>query len=178
MTFFGVRRLDAAFVRGPAALLPTLASLCLFASAFAQTKPTTAASGPAMAETRPVSRPIVRFVALDIYVDSKDRPLAAYQFELTAVGAPFAIVGVEGGVHQAFVEPPYYDPAALSKNRIILAAFNTGKDLPTGKTRIARIHARVIGEKDPSYAVKLVVAATADGSRIPATATIAPGEKP
>jgi hypothetical protein len=113
-----------------------------------------------------------------VVLDSGDRPLAAYQFELTAPAERFAIVGVEGGEHRAFAVPPYYDPAALSKNRIIIAAFNTGKDLPSGKTRVARVHARVMGKHDPPIRVKVIVAATADGGEIPATATLTPGEKP
>ena len=145
------------------------------------------AGAPARADqarpvTRPTTAPAVRFVALDVLIDSKAQPLAAYQFELKATGAEFAIVGVEGGEHRAFAKPPYYDPKALSRNRIIIAAFNTGKDLPTGKTRVARIHARVVGPKDPKLSVSLTVAATADGGRIPATATaspaVQPGEKP
>jgi hypothetical protein len=79
-----------------------------------------------------------RFVALDIFVDSGATPLAAYQFELSASKGEIQIVGVEGGEHPAFAEPPYYDPAALQHERIIIAAFNTGTNtqLPVGKTRV------------------------------------------
>lgn len=113
----------------------------------------------------------VRFAAVDVYVDSGKKPLAAYQFELTASTGLFKIVGVEGGEHAAFAPPPYYDPAALSRDRIIIAAFNTGTDLPTGKTRVARIHVRVTGNEDPEYVVKLTVAAAANGELLSATAT-------
>ena len=113
----------------------------------------------------------VRFAAVNVYVDSADKPLAAYQFELTAASGSFKIVGVEGGEHAAFTPPPYYDPAALSRDRIIIAAFNTGRDLPKGNTRVARIHVQISGNEDPQYVVKLTVAASMDGEKIAATAS-------
>ena len=86
------------------------------------------------------------------------------------------IVGVEGGEHAAFKEPPYYDPKALMQNRIIIAAFNAGGDLPKSKTRVARLHLRLAANIEPNYQIKLNTAATADGSPIPAAATIGQGE--
>ena len=58
------------------------------------------------------------------------------------------LVGIEGGEHAAFAQPPYYDPKALLNERIVIAAFNTaGADkLPSGKTRVARLMVRVDGE--------------------------------
>jgi len=126
---------------------------------------------------QPPSQPSVRFEAVDVYMDSGDQPLAAYQFEFAAEAGEIAIVGIEGGEHPAFKEPPYYDPAALSKERIIIAAFNTGRNLPKDKTRVATLHVQVIGETGPEYVVKLEVAASAEGQRIPATVTLAKGEK-
>ena len=120
------------------------------------------------------TRPAVRFTALDIYIDSQAQPLAAYQFELLADPDHVRIVGVEGGQHAAFREPPYYDPAALMHNRIIIAAFSTGRDLPTGKTRVARLHLQVTGD-EPQYKTKLDVAATVEGKEIPATASVEAG---
>jgi len=35
------------------------------------------------------------------------------------------IVGIEGGEHPAFREPPMYDPKAMQHERVIIAAFNT-----------------------------------------------------
>ena len=123
------------------------------------------------------TRPAVRFEAIDVYIDSAAQPLAAYQFELLADAASVKIVGVEGGEHAAFREPPYYDPAALSHNRIIIAAFNTGRDLPKGKTRIARLHVQVTGPEQ-QYKTKLDVAATVEGKEIPATASVGAGVRP
>jgi hypothetical protein len=125
--------------------------------------------------TRPATtRPAIRFEAIDVYIDSAHQPLAAYQFELLADAANVKIVGVEGGAHAAFREPPYYDPAALSRNRIIIAAFNTGHDLPKGKTRVARLHLQVTGPA-PQYQTKLDTAATTEGKEIPATASVEAG---
>ena len=112
----------------------------------------------------------VRFRAIDIIIDTGDAPLAAYQFELAAEMGTIAIIGIEGGEHPAFAEPPYYDAAALQKNHIIIAAFSTQKDLPAGKTRVARVHVRVTGDTEPQYVVALRVAASPDGTHIPATA--------
>ena len=118
-----------------------------------------------------------RFEWVDVYLDSGDAPLAAYQLELTAESGTFQIVGVEGGEHAAFVEPPYYDPAALQHDRVILAAFSTGDDLPTGSTRVARVHVMIEGER-PSYVATLTVAATADGGSIPVEIQLEEGARP
>jgi len=123
------------------------------------------------------AQPKVRFAPLHIYLDSGNQPLAAFQFELKAAAGQIKIVGVEGGQHKAFKEAPYYDPAALYKsNRIIIAAFNTGRDLPKGRTRIATIHLQIIGEAEPDYELKLTVAADADAKEVPAKITFEKGE--
>ena len=125
----------------------------------------------------PAARPSVRFAPLHIYLDSGNRQLAAFQFELEATVGRIKIVGVEGGRHKAFKEAPYYDPAALANDRIIIAAFNTGRDLPKGRTRIATVHLQIIGEAEPEYELKLTVAADADGKDIPAELEFEKGEQ-
>jgi hypothetical protein len=120
--------------------------------------------------------PKTSFTTLDIYIDSGSRSLAAYQFEMKAASGKIEIVGVEGGQHPAFKEPPYYDPAALAKDRIIIAAFSTGKDLPTGRTKIATVHLQIIGNVQPAYKLDLKVSADADGKDIPAEITFEKGE--
>ena len=120
--------------------------------------------------------PKVRFAPLHIYLDSGSKSLAAYQFELKAVAGRIKIVGVEGGQHAAFKDAPYYDPAALANDRIIIAAFNTGSELPKGRTRIATIHLQIIGEAEPDYELKLTVAADADAKEIPAKISFEKGE--
>jgi hypothetical protein len=117
----------------------------------------------------------VRFATVDIRIDPKNRPLAAYQLEVTADSPNVKLAGVEGGEHAAFREPPYYDPAALNQNRIILAAFNTGSDLPAKGFRAARLHVQISGDANPKWEVKLTVASASDGSAVlgaSATATM------
>ncbi len=118
----------------------------------------------------------VRFAPVHVYLDAGDKPLAAYQFELRAKTGQIKIVGVEGGEHPAFQEAPYYDPAALMNDRIIIAAFNTGNDLPHGRTRIATIHLQILGDAEPQYELKLIVAADKEGERIPADLNLQMGE--
>jgi len=122
------------------------------------------------------AQPGVRFAPLHIYIDSGNKSLAAYQFELKATAGQIKIVGVEGGRSEAFKEAPYYDPAALANDRIIIAAFSTGSNLPKGRTQIATIHLQIIGETEPQYKLKLIVAGDADGKEIPAKITFEKGE--
>jgi len=117
--------------------------------------------------------PAARFRAVDVFVDSGASALAAYQLELAAEVGAVKIVGVEGGEHSAFREPPYYDPAAISRDHVILAAFSTQKDLPKGRTRVARIHVQITGDVEPEYALKLTTAALPDGTRISAKVSLA-----
>ncbi len=124
----------------------------------------------------PTVQPKVRFAPLHIYLDSGNQPLAAFQFELKAAAGQIKIVGVEGGQHKAFKEAPYYDPAALANDRIIIAAFNTGRELPKGRTRIVTIHLQIIGDAEPDYELKLTVAADADAKEIPAKISFEKGE--
>ncbi len=117
----------------------------------------------------------VRFVPLHIYLDSGNESLAAYQFELRTVRGQVKIVGIEGGEDPAFEAPPYYDPAALANDRVIIAAFNTGSDLPTGRTRITTIHLQIIGDAQADFELDLTVAANTNGKDIPANITFEKG---
>jgi hypothetical protein len=119
----------------------------------------------------------VRFVPVHVWLDSGSRPLAAYQFELKAAVGQIKIVGVEGGRHAAFNDAPYYDPAALMHDRIVIAAFNTGDVLPEGRTRIATLHLQVLGDVDPEYDVNLVAAASAEGDDLSAEISLETGER-
>lgn len=114
-----------------------------------------------------------RFSAVDIYVDSKNAPLAAYQIEFSATNGVAKIVGIEGGVSGAFHEPPFYDAKAIQHERVIIAAFNTAAadKLPLGKTRIATIHLQIIGDSSPQFQLTLQTAANSDGNRISADAS-------
>jgi hypothetical protein len=122
------------------------------------------------------AQPGVRFAPLHIYLDSGNNSLAAYQFELKATAGQIKIVGVEGGSHEAFKEAPYYDKAALMKERIIIATFSTGSNLLKGRTRIATIHLQILGDTEPQYELKLMVAADTDGNEIHAKISYEKGE--
>ena len=127
--------------------------------------------------SRPAAELKTRFAPVHVYLDSGDKPLAAYQFELKAVAGRIKIVGVEGGEHPAFQEAPYYDPAALMNGRIIIAAFNTGADLPQGRTRIAIIHLQILGDVEPEYDLKLTTAADAEDHEISAQLDLERGDR-
>jgi hypothetical protein len=123
--------------------------------------------------SQPGAEPRSPFRVLDVYVDSGASSLAAYQFEFNTTQkntGELKLVGIEGGESTAFKEPPRYDPRALAMPgpRVIVAAFNTGKDLPTGKTRVARLMIRVApGAEIPrELEGHLTAAATADAKPI------------
>ncbi len=113
-------------------------------------------------------QPEVRFTLVDLYVNPGETPLAAYQIRLKDPTGKVQIVGIEGGKHEAYKEPPFYDPKALTKNEIILAAFSTKKDLPKGKTLVARLHLQVEGKQDVDFQSQLIAAASSDGQKIKA----------
>lgn len=105
------------------------------------------------------------FRAIDVFVDSGNQALAVYQ--LTFVGTnSVKIVGIEGGEHSAFAEPPYYDPEAMQSDRVVIGAFNTSRDLPSGRTRIATLHVQTQSNVAPGYGVEVNAAAAADGKAI------------
>jgi len=116
--------------------------------------------------------PAAGFGAVHVYVDSGDKPLAAYQVEIKAEAGDVALYGIEGGEHPAFKPPPRYDPQALLRQRVVIAAFDTGSDLPAGKTRVATLMVRTAGGEQPRYVAELQAAASADGKAIPATVTL------
>ncbi len=115
----------------------------------------------------------MRFAALDVFIDSHAQRLGAYQLDVAVAKGRAVIVGIEGGDAAAFRSAPYYDPAALQHGRIIIAAFSTADALPTGKTRVARLHMEITGDITPEYTAKLTVAAGPDGKAIAAEAGLA-----
>jgi len=110
----------------------------------------------------------IRFQAVDVFVDSKDAALAAYQLEFTVASGDAKIVGIEGGEHPAFTEAPFYDPKAIQHERVILAAFSTqpAAKLPKGKTRVATIHLQVSGNYELKFEIRLHAAANSAGAVI------------
>lgn len=108
------------------------------------------------------------FRAVDLYVDSGKQPLAAYQLTFFSTDANVKIVGIEGGDHRAFSEPPYYDPQAMQTNRAIIASFSTASvdQLPRGRTRVATIHLHIPGGSKPACQINVDVAAAPASQRI------------
>jgi hypothetical protein len=110
----------------------------------------------------------VHFAAYDIFVDSKNVPLAAYQIEFAGPAKQVTITGIEGGEHDAFKTPPFYDPKAIQQERVILAAFNSAapSKLPTGKIRVATIHLQFKGPQRPDFVLTPHIAAGPEGKSI------------
>lgn len=115
------------------------------------------------------------FAIYEIWIDSHAMPLAAWQVELRGEGDVFRIVGIEGGAHPAFAEPARHDPAALQGGRVVLAAWDTGSELPTGSHRLATVH---VFEKSGAAppAAELVVAADVFGEPMEARIRLVKGD--
>lgn len=112
-----------------------------------------------------------QFVAVDVFVDSGNRPLAAYQLRFKATQGDVKIVGIEGGEPTAFSNPPAYDPKAMQRDHVIVAAFSTlaAEKLPSGRVRVATVHVQTSGTKEPKFSVELTTAGTVGGAKINAT---------
>jgi hypothetical protein len=124
----------------------------------------------------------IRFRPVDIFLDSDDARLAAYQVEVRYDKSRVKIVGVEGAdadEAEGFNPPPYFDRKGTDAGRIVIAAFVTDDLLaPAGRTRVATLHLRVEGElKDelkgeregegaPGMSIRLVTAARPGGERL------------
>jgi len=110
---------------------------------------------------------------MDIFIDSGSTPLAAYQLVFAATNGVAKIVGIEGGEHPAFRQPPFYDPKAIQHERVIIASFSTAPaaDLPTGKTRIATIHLQTTGNQLPHFELRLQTAGDSQGKKVTALAS-------
>ena len=119
---------------------------------------------------------VSRFKVIDVYIDSGPMPLAAYEFEFKATAGDVQIVGIERGDNHNFRDPPYYDPAGLSKNRVIIGSFNTTDELPTQRSRVARLHLHISGDTRPQYALSLIVAGSREGNPIAASVSFKEGE--
>ena len=122
-------------------------------------------AAPADGPAAPAAAP--RFAAVDVLIDPQGRPLAAYQFEFATEVGQVSLVGIESGEAGAFAaRPPYYDPAALAGNRVIVGDYSLADDLPKAKIRVARLMLEIGGDARPQYVVKLTAAADADGKPI------------
>lgn len=109
-----------------------------------------------------------RFAVYDLYISPKGEPLAAYQIKIKATSGNVKIISVEGGEHPAFKEAPFFDPKAIQKQTIKLAAFSTkgAAELPARQTRVASIHIQTDRKDEVPFDLDLQVAATTNGRPI------------
>jgi hypothetical protein len=120
----------------------------------------------------------VRFAALHVIVDAGEAPLGAYQVEVRAVEGDVKVVGVEGATADergalaaAFTRAPYYDPAAMMGERVVIGDFSLDDALPSGRVRVATVHVRIAGDAAPRFEARVMAAADGQGKRIEATVT-------
>ncbi len=119
----------------------------------------------------------VEFVAVDIFIDAGDSAIGSYQIEFDGSrgGQSVTLVGVEGG-ESVYASAPYYDPAALSDNRVIIAGLSTAEKLPAGRVRVARLHLQQADAGKTEYRVFLMAAGDESGARIEAQVSVEPTE--
>jgi hypothetical protein len=130
------------------------------------------------AAPEPAPGPAPHFVPVDVFVDSGEEQLAAWQVELTYDGAEVQVLSLEGGEPAGFREAPYYDPAGMTGGRIVVAAFVVEDDAaPAGRSRVARLHLRAAKAGSPLPAARLVTAARPGGRRIAAEVELLPAAK-
>lgn len=153
-------------------------AVLLGAAVHAVAQPVGAAADRSASPRSPL--PGARFEAVDLFIDAGPRPLAAYQLEFRADTPAVKIAGVEGGEHPAFAPAPYYDPAAIQHERVIIGALSTlaGPELPAGRTRVARVHVMVEAGASPRYQVTLQAAAGPDAVKFDAEASLAISRAP
>jgi len=108
------------------------------------------------------------FRVIDIFLDPKGKSLGAYQLHWKITTPNARIVGIEGGDHPAFRNPPQYDPRVIQGERVVVAAFNAAaeKSLPKTKIRIGSIHIEATPAATCRFEIENLEAADAQGSRI------------
>ncbi|MCC6678960.1 MAG: hypothetical protein IT436_17685 [Phycisphaerales bacterium] len=122
-----------------------------------------------------VSQAGPRFEAIDLFI-TPTGPLAAYQLEFRARAGQVKIVGIEGGDHPAYTQPPYYDPAAMQQDRVIIGALSTkpAGELPAARVRVARVHVMIEAGPAPEYEARLQTTAGPEARTIEANLTFEP----
>ena len=120
------------------------------------------------------------FAVYDIYLDPNSEPVAAYQLKIWDKRAAIKIISVEGGEHPAFQKAPYFDPKAISRDIIKLAAFHAGTsdELPARRTRVASLHVEIGPGLTPDLAIEVEAAARPGGNKITVQATLTKRETP
>jgi hypothetical protein len=125
------------------------------------------------AEPRPAEKAAESFRAVDLWVDSGESRLAAYQVVVTYDKAAVEIVGVEGGATPGFESAPFFDEAGKNAGRIVLAAFTRDAKAVAGRKRLGRLHLMVTGKPEFEIKVeKVVTAAKIGGDKIEVAAEL------
>jgi hypothetical protein len=129
--------------------------------------------GGAAPATRAPAAGGTRFAAVQVFIDPKGRPLAAWQVEFAAEVGRVSLVGVEAGEKGAYGQrPAFYDPAALAGNRIVIGDYSLAADVPKGKARVATLMLEIRGDGEPQYVTKLIAAADPEGRAISADVSV------
>jgi len=102
------------------------------------------------------------FGAWDVMIHTGNVPLAAYQISIQATAGDVRIVGIEGGEPDPFRDAPYYDPAAMQNEHVIIADFTNAprRVLPRGPPRSTRIPVPPLSPPLPAVGRLPLVAAT------------------
>lgn len=123
-----------------------------------------------VAGTADAARPRI-FGTIVVTLDPAGQELAGWQLRADFGKSDARIVGVEGGEHPAYADPPHYDPKALNTGEIILAALGSNEELPTDATIVAILHVEHDRSGLPPLEISEVVAVGADGNEITVTVT-------
>lgn len=118
------------------------------------------------------------FAVFDVFVDAGEEKLAAYQLKISDDRAAVKILSVEGGEHASFAEPPKFDPKAIQRDLIKIAAFSldAAEKLPSGLVRVASLHVEIGPGLTPEWKATVAVAAGPKGKKISATVSISKRE--
>ena len=118
------------------------------------------------------------FAVFDIFLDTSGEPLAAYQLKVSDRNAAVKIISVEGGEHTSFAAAPKFDPKAIQRDVIKLAAISldSSEKLPTRRVRIASLHVEVGPGLAPDWSAIVERAGRAGGEKIGASVSISKRE--
>ena len=118
------------------------------------------------------------FAVFDVFLDTNGEPLAAYQLKVSDKNAAVKIISVEGGEHASFAAAPKFDPKAIQRDVIKLAAISLDsiEKLPTSRVRIASLHVEIGPGLSPDWAATVERAGRSGGEKIDATISISKRE--
>lgn len=106
------------------------------------------------------------FSTVEVILDTEGAALGAYQIDLELGNDDVLLVGVEAG--RDFDATPTYDPRALQGRRIVLAGLDVVGPQSFGHVHVATLHVEHPTTVVPRVRVARVIAADAEGRRVPA----------